>query len=107
MLCRQLIFSKSKFSKHSLVIIIRVSNSLNPDQGLWVNLDLWVQTVCNGFQLSDDTSRQNQAGLHVRGGKHAFETQQIKVLETFLLNNIRKLLLFFVQNFPDPGKTFK
>ena len=85
------------------MIIIRVSNSLNPDQGLWV------QTVCKGYQLSDDTSRQNQACLHVRGGKHVFETQLIKILETFLLNNlnmVRKLLLLFVQNFAVLGRFF-
>ena len=41
-------FSKSNFSKNSSRNIIKVSNSLDPDQDRW-NFDLiWVQTVCKG-----------------------------------------------------------
>ena len=56
--CRLLIFSKSIFSKNSFWNIIRVSNSLDPDQALhFVGPDLGPN--CLQSISADNTSRQD------------------------------------------------
>ena len=59
MFCRLLIFIKINFKKKTIKIIIKVSNSLDPDQAR-----RFVGPVLgsNGLEIlsADDTSRQNQ-----------------------------------------------